>query len=170
VYFPLRFEQGGEMLAPGSPSDPLQIIDVRDLAEWTLAMVEAQRTGVYNATGPAEPLTMAGLLGVCRSVSTSDARVTWVDEAFLAEREVGPWMELPLWIPESDPDSVGFSDVSVRKALDAGLTFRDLNTTVRDTLAWDATRPAGHEWRAGLKPEREAELLAAWHAKEAGND
>jgi 2'-hydroxyisoflavone reductase len=163
TYWPRRVARGGEVLAPGRPGRHVQIIDVRDLAEWTLDMVSAKRTGVYNATGPTEPLTMGGLLDVCRSVGASDARITWVDEVFLAERGVGPWIELPLWIPESDPDAAGFSDVSVRKALDAGLAFRELATTVRDTLAWEAVRPVGHEWRAGLKPEREAELLAAWH-------
>jgi 2'-hydroxyisoflavone reductase len=165
--------QGGEVLAPGRPERHTQLIDVRDLAEWTLRAVEARSTGTYNATGPDYDLTIGRLLDVCRDVSGSDARFTWVSEEFLTEQEVGPWIELPLWIPESDHDMLGFADVDCRKAIAAGLTFRDLATTVRDTLAWNATRPDGEQAepsralqpRAGLKPEREAELLQAWHAR-----
>ena len=164
TYWPSRAARGGEVLAPGRPERHVQIVDARDLAEWTVRMVEARQTGVYNATGPAEPLTMGRLLEVCQEVG-GGARVTWVSEPFLAERQVGAWIELPLWLPASDPDLAGFSDVDVSKAIAAGLTFRDLAATVRDTLAWDATRPPEREWRAGLSPAREAELLAAWHAQ-----
>jgi 2'-hydroxyisoflavone reductase len=164
TYWPHRVSRGGEVLAPGRPDRHVQVIDVRDLAEWTIAMVEGRQTGVFNATGPATPLLFDDVLEVSRTVSGADARITWVSEAFLAEREVGPWIELPLWIPESDPDTRGFSDVSVARAIEAGLRFRPLADTVRDTLAWVAERPEGHTWRAGLAAEREAELLAAWHA------
>jgi 2'-hydroxyisoflavone reductase len=173
TYWVQRVSQGGEVLAPGRPDRHTQFIDVRDLAEWTLRMVEAEQTGVYNATGPDEPLTMGTLLDVCRDVSESNARLTWVDEDFLAEHEVGAWIELPLWIPESDPDMVGCADVDCSKAIAAGLTFRDLAATVRDTLTWNATRADQADMpsralqpRAGLAPEREAELLRAWHAQE----
>jgi 2'-hydroxyisoflavone reductase len=172
TYWVRRVAQGGEVLAPGRPMRHVQVIDVRDLAEWTLRMVEQSQVGVYNATGPDYQLTMTRLLDVCRDVSRSDARITWVDEAFLAEKEVGPWIEVPLWIPESDLDMVGFSDVDCGRAIGAGLAFRDLQATVRDTLAWDAARPnqelepaRAFQPRAGLKPEREAELLAAWHSQ-----
>jgi len=140
TYWVHRVAQGGELLAPESPNWHTQIIDVRDLADWTLHMVEQGQTGVYNATGPAYDLTFGQLLDTCRVVSGSAARFTWVSEAFLLENEVAPWIELPLWIPQSDPDMLGFSDVSCAKAIAAGLTFRDLATTVRDTLAWDAGR------------------------------
>jgi 2'-hydroxyisoflavone reductase len=163
TYWPHRVARGGEVLAPGRPERRVQLIDARDLAEWTVRMAEERQVGTYNATGPAEPLSLGELLDVCRQVSASNARVTWVDEAFLAERGVGAWIELPLWVPEADADMLGFSDVSVRKAIGAGLAFRDIATTVRDTLAWDLTRSAGQEWRAGLSLEREAELLAEWH-------
>jgi 2'-hydroxyisoflavone reductase len=173
TYWVQRVAQGGEVLAPGRPERHTQIIDVRDLAEWTLRMAEARRTGTYNATGPNYDLTIGRLLDVCRDVSGSDARLTWVSEEFLVEKEVGPWIELPLWIPESDRDMLGFADVDCGKAIAAGLTFRDLAATVRDTLAWNATRPDGEQVepsralqpRAGLKPEREAELLQTWHAR-----
>ncbi len=170
TYWVRRAAQGGELLAPAGPDWHTQIIDVRDLAEWTLRMVERQQTGVYNAIGLEHDLTFGQLLDTCRAVSDSDARFTWVSEAFLLEKEVTPWSELPLWIPQSDPDMLGFSDVNCAKAIAAGLTFRDLATIVRDTLAWEATRadtaepPArALQPRAGLAHEREMELLQAWH-------
>lgn len=165
TYWVHRIAQGGEVLAPGRPTRHTQLIDVRDLAEWTLAMVEARQTGVYNATGPSRPLEFGAALDVCRVASQSDARLTWVAEDFLAEHEVGPWIELPLWLPETDPDMVGFAAIDCTKAIGAGLVFRDLAETVRDTLAWQASRPADYAWRAGLAPEREAELLRAWHSQ-----
>jgi len=170
TYWARRVAQGGELLAPAGPDWHTQIIDVRDLAEWTLRMVEQQRTGVYNATGPEYNLTFGQLLDTSRTISGGDARFTWISEAFLIEKEVAPWSELPLWIPQSDPDMLGFSDINCAKAIAAGLTFRDLATTARDTLAWDATRadtaepPArALQPRAGLAHEREVELLQAWH-------
>ncbi len=170
TYWVRRVAQGGELLAPAHPNWHTQIIDVRDLAEWTLHMVERQQVGVYNATGPDYDLTIGQLLDTCRTVSGSDARFTWVSEEFLADKEVTPWVELPLWIPQSDPDMLGFSDVSCAKAIAAGLAFRDLAATMRDTLAWDSTQadtaepPArALQLRAGLAPDREAELLRAWH-------
>jgi 2'-hydroxyisoflavone reductase len=164
-YWPQRVARGGEVLAPGRPERHVQVIDARDLAEWIVRMVERRQVGTFNATGPAEPHTMAHLLHVSRAVSGSDARMTWVSEAFLDEQSVGSWIELPLWVPESDPDTLGFSDVDVGRATAAGLAFRDLAATVRDTLEWLSTRPSDHAWRAGLTPERETELLAAWHTR-----
>jgi len=169
TYWVRRVAQGGEVLAPEHPGWHTQLIDVRDLAEWTVRMVEQKQIGVYNATGPEYELTIGRLLDTCRTVSGSDARFTWVSEQFLAEQQVGPWIELPLWIPQSDPDMLGFSDVSCGKAIAAGLRFRDLTLTVRDTLAWDAGRleqadaPAqALQLRAGLSREREQALLQAW--------
>jgi 2'-hydroxyisoflavone reductase len=162
TYWVRRVAQGGEVLAPAHPDWHTQIVDARDLAEWTLGMVEQRQVGVYNATGPAYDLAIGQLLDTCRAVSGSDARFTWVAEQFLLAHDVGPWTELPLWVPQSDPDMLGFSDVSCARAIAAGLVFRDLAETVRDTLEWDATRPADREWRAGLKPEREAALLQEW--------
>ena len=161
TYWPARLVRGGEVLAPGRPDYRVQFVDVRDLADWIVRGVEARLTGVFNATGPEGVLTLGELLEACRGA----ARLTWVGEQFLLDQKVAPWSELPLWIPDSDPDSVGFSAFDCGKALAAGLTFRPLAETVRDTLAWAATRPADHPWRAGLTPEREAELLKLWHAR-----
>lgn len=168
TYWPVRVARGGEVLAPASPASPVQVIDVRDLAEWTLRMVEARQTGTFNATGPAAPLTLGDLLETCRTLSASDARFTWVSEEFIARNDVSEWMDLPLWIASADQNMAGFQAISIARALGAGLQFRPLETTVRDTLAWHATRPASHEWRAGLAPAREAELLARWHAEAGG--
>ncbi|HZO86929.1 MAG TPA: NAD-dependent epimerase/dehydratase family protein [Chthonomonadaceae bacterium] len=158
TYWPHRVAQGGEVLAPGRPEQTVQFIDARDLAEWNIRLIEAGQTGVYNATGPDYPLTMGRLLDECKAVGGSDARFTWASQEFLQQEGVQPWTELPLWVPE-EPDMAGFNAVNCDKAIAAGLTFRPLSDTIRDTLAWDATRPADREWRAGLKPERERELL-----------
>jgi 2'-hydroxyisoflavone reductase len=159
-YWPWRVAQGGEVLAPGRPAHPTQFIDVRDLADWTMRMVEAQQAGIYHATGPGAPLAMGSLLEACRQVSGSNARFTWLSEEFLLANSVQPWTELPLWLGESDPSVAGMDQIDISKALKAGLTFRPLADTLQSTLAWINSRPASHEWRAGLSREREAELLA----------
>jgi 2'-hydroxyisoflavone reductase len=158
----------GLIVGPHDPTDRFtywpaltQIVDVRDLAEWTVRAVEAGATGPYNAAGPEQPLSMGVVLDTCRASAGSDARFTWVPQDFLLAREVAPFMEMPLWVPEAEE---GLMDVDCGKAIGAGLTFRPLETTVRDTLAWDATRAPG-ERRAGMKPEREQALLAEWHAQ-----
>ncbi len=162
TYWPRRVARGGEVLAPDRPDRATQFIDARDLADWIVRMVEAGATGVYNATGPAERLAMGHLLDVCNAAGGGGATFTWVPEHFLLDAGIGPWMELPLWVPESE--GAGFSSVSIAKARAAGLTFRPLDVTVRDTLAWDAARPAGTEYRAGLGAEKERETLRRWHA------
>lgn len=160
TYWPERIARGGNVLAPGRPSRPVQFIDVRDLAAWMVRMIEQEASGTYNATGPAEPLPMSALLEACRKVSRSDARFTWMDDARLLEEKVGPWREMPLWIPESDAAMSGMMGTSIARALAKGLAFRPLEDTIADTLAWAKTRPADHSWKAGLAREREAELLA----------
>ncbi|MBV9279378.1 MAG: epimerase [Chloroflexi bacterium] len=168
TYWPHRVAQGGEVLAPDGPEYRIQIIDARDLAEWTIHMVEARGTGVYNAVGPSyglgEPLTLGRLLDACNAAGGGDAAITWVAGPFLIERGVTPWMDLPVWFGDDD-DRRGFASFDCGKAVAAGLTFRPLAETVRATLDWDATRPPDHTWRAGLSREREAELLRAWHER-----
>jgi 2'-hydroxyisoflavone reductase len=168
TYWPHRVAQGGEVLAPGRPGRPIQFIDVRDLAEWMIRMVEAKQTGIFNAIGPTPVATMGQLLETSKQVSGSDARFAWVREEFLAERQVAPWSDMPVWVPEGDPALAGFHSFANGKALYNGLSFRPLEETVRDTLAWDATRPAGEPLRAGITREREVELLAAWHGPQRG--
>lgn len=156
TYWVRRVAKGGEVLAPGRPERRVRVIDARDLAEWIIRMAETRRAGIYNATGAEDGLTMERLLEECRAVSGSDAGFVWASERFLLEQKVGAWSELPLWIPE---EYNGIFAVNNAKAIDAGLTFRTLSDTVGDTLAWDSARPSDAERRAGLKPERERELL-----------
>ncbi|HEY3312356.1 MAG TPA: SDR family oxidoreductase [Anaerolineales bacterium] len=159
TYWPARVARGGEVLAPDNPLVPVQLIDVRDLADFTLRLVEKERTGIYNATGPDYPLTIGALLEACKQVSASDAQFTWAPLSFLTANNVQPWSDLPVYLPDT-PDQAGMLRVLVDKAIAAGLTFRPLEQTIGDTLAWAQTLPADREWRAGLKPEREAQLLA----------
>ncbi len=166
TYWPHRVAQGGEVLAPGHPERPVEFIDVRDLAEWTLRMVEKRATGIFNATGPDYHLGMGRLLETCQDVSRSDARLVWVSTQFLEDAGVAPWMELPLWLGEDESAPGALLTVNVDRAVAAGLSFRPLESTIADTLAWAATRPADHQWRAGLKREREQELVHAWRAQQ----
>lgn len=162
TYWPHRVAQGGEVLAPDRPENAVQFIDVRDLAEWTVRMVEKQATGTYNAKGPERELVTGQVLDACKRVSGSDAHFTWVSEDFLLKEQVEPYTEMPLWVPSDMP---GFSAVNCSKAIAAGLTFRELDETIQATLAWDRERSAEYELRAGLKRQREDELLSAWYRR-----
>ena len=160
TYWPHRVARGGDVLSPGRADRVIQIMDARDLAEWIVRMVEARTTGTYNATGSDDGLTMGRLLEECRAVSGSDARFVWVDEQFLLDQGVTPWIELPVWMPGEEYRGVLAVDVS--RAVAAGLTFRPLADTVRDTLEWAANRSPEHEWKAGMTPERERDILQIW--------
>jgi 2'-hydroxyisoflavone reductase len=170
-YWTARVARGGEVLAPGEPETPVQLIDVRDLAEWMVRMIETGEAGVLNATGPGYRLTMRGLLETCRSAGGGDARFTWVVETFLIERGVQPWSHMPLWMPPSSETHACFHRVRIDRALAAGLSFRPLADTVRDTLEWQsaggggpiADKPGVAVPDLTLSPQREAELLAEWH-------
>lgn len=157
TYWPVRVAKGGAVLCPGNPNWETQVIDVRDLAEWTVRLVENQVAGVFNATGPNRRLTFGEIIETSKAVSGSDAHFVWADEHWLIDQKVEPWMGLPLWLGPG-----GDMTVKIEKAVASGLNFRPLTDTVRDTIAWDATRPQDREWRAGLKAERETELLDAW--------
>ena len=159
TYWPVRAKRGGEVLAPEKPEAPIQIIDARDLAEFIIKLIEGTAFGIYNATGPDYELTMGRLLNISKQVSGSDAKFKWASVDFLKQNNVQPWSDTPVWIP-ADEEGLGAARVDISKAIQAGLKFRPLEETVRDTLEWVQTFPADHEWRAGLKPEREQELLA----------
>lgn len=156
-----RMNDGGDVLAPGDPRRAIQLIDARDLATWIVTMAETKRIGTFNATGPDRPLMMADLLETCRSVTASDARFTWVDDALLVDQGVAPFTGMPLWLPSS---SAGLLQFDVAKAIAAGLRFRPLADSVRDTAAWLRTREVVPQAAVGLSPERECALLAAWRA------
>ena len=155
TYWVHRIARGGDVLAPEPRDQTVQLVHGRDLADWIIGMADRRETGVFNATGPKRPLTMDGLLEAIREASGSDARLSWADERFLVESGVEEWSELPLWLaPGANPESASFMAVDVRKALAAGLRFRPLAATIRDTLEGAETSPA-----AGLDPDRERELL-----------
>lgn len=159
-YWVNRMKKGGEVLAPGRRDKEVQFIDVRDLAEWIVKLVEDQETGTFNATGPEAKLTMEQFLEGCKSAVGSDAELVWVDEHFLLGHGVAGWSDMPLWIPDEE-NMAGFLTVDSGKALRAGLTFRPLSDTVRDTLAWEAARTVS-ERKAGLDPQKEKAVLEDW--------
>jgi 2'-hydroxyisoflavone reductase len=168
TYWPVRLDRGGEVLAPGDGTDPTQVIDVRDLAAWMIRLVEGDATGTYNAAGPAGTLTMRGMLEGAQAGLGSRAALAWVPAAFLEKQGVAPWSDMPSWIPKG-PEA-GMMQVSNARAIAAGLAFRPLGETARDTLAWWRTQPEERRAkpRAGLAPEREAAVLAAWRAEREG--
>ena len=168
TYWVDRVDRGGEMLAPGNPSDPTQFVDARDLTEWMIHCVEDGITGTYNTTGPGAPLTMAGLLYGIWAVTNSPVHFTWVDADMLLEHGVRPFSDIPIWYPPVG-STAGFMRMNASRAQAQGLTYRPLAVTVAETLEWSKSRPADRRanLRAGLSPEREAELLTAWHAQGA---
>jgi len=166
TYWPVRVSKGGDVLAPNSPDDRVQCIDVRDLAHFMVHTLEQNTTGIFNADAPAGSLTMGRLLETCRSVSKSDARLVWVPTDFLEQHKVRPWSDMPVWIPARG-DEAGQGQISTARAQAAGLTYRPLAETVADTLAWVRTWPKARQdapLKAGITPDREAETLAAWKA------
>ncbi len=166
TWWPVRVARGGEVLAPGTPDDPVQYLDVRDLAAWIVHAIEERHVGAFSVNGPQGGTTIGELLGTCRDLSGSDARFTWVPAETLRELGLAGWSDLPLWLPPHG-ETAGFHRVDCSRAFAAGLRTRPLADTVRDTLAWHAAWPADtpFPWRAGMTPEREAEALRAFHAR-----
>jgi len=164
-YWPSRIAYGGEVLAPGDKEVVRHFIDARDLSAWMVASIEHGRTGIYNATGPDYDLTMGRLFETCRAVSESDARFTWIDDDFLTAHGAEPWTGIPLWVPRSmDPATLR---ATFQRALGAGLRYRPLTETIRDTLEWERSRPPDRARNAGLSATDERALLNAWHAAHA---
>ena len=164
-YWPVRIDKGGEILAPGTPTDPAQYVDALDLSSWIVRLAESRTFGTFNATGPKTPTTIAEMLYGIKAVTTSDAQFTWVPAEFLAKHQVRAWSEMPVWVP-STGQTAGFMRVNCQKAYAAGLTFRPLADTAKDTLTWYHSRPAAEQEkaRAGLAPTKELAVLAAWKA------
>ena len=163
TYWPVRIDRGGEVLAPGDPDGHTQFIDVRDLGEWMLHCLEQQVVGVYNAVGFRGRTALAEVLGACKCATTKPVTLTWVSEEFLQAEKVGPYVPMPLWIPRA-----GRRMVANQRAIDNGLSFRPIADTIHDTLSWAKTKRGDKPFRAGLKPDRERELLAKWHAQASG--
>lgn len=192
TYWPGRLADGGEVLAPGDGSTPIQLIDARDLAAFIITVVENKTVGTFNVFGPSNhptvKLTMEHLIEACNRAAGASATLTWVDAEFLIAHEVAPWSEMPGWLPAS-PGTAGFCRRSNRRAVEAGLKLRSIVDSARDTLAWmvsadielwvAGTEPFGsvammtrtEENRkkairgAGLSRDKEALVLAAWKAR-----
>lgn len=174
TYWPVRIAAGGEVLAPGTPHDPVQYVDARDLAAFLVTLAENRTIGTFNALGPEGGLPIHEMLDACKEASGSDATFTWVDADFLQEQGVAPWSDLPVWIPPRG-QYAGIGRRSAARSMKAGLTFRPARATAADTLAWWKALPEektetqrARKLSGGLKPGREAELLAAWHKKHGG--
>lgn len=166
TYWPHRIAQGGEILVPGDGSDPVQIIDGRDLGEWVVRLAEDRRYGTFNACGPDYALSTDAMVHGCHAVTGGPATFTHVPAAFLERHEVG----LPIWVPSDHATFGGYGAVSNARAIAAGLSFRPLATTVADLLAWFGTLPAERQatLRAGISREKESEVLKAWRESNAG--
>jgi 2'-hydroxyisoflavone reductase len=163
TYWPIRLARGGAVLAPGDPAASVQFIDVRDLAHWTVALVERGIGGVFNATGPASPLRFDAFLEGAAGALGAGCRIVWVSGAFLQQYGVQPWTELPLWIDEAP----GLNRTNIGRALSEGLVFRPLEDTVRDTFHWAMAllQEGGTLGPAGLAADKEAAVLAAWEER-----
>ncbi|MEZ5461717.1 NAD-dependent epimerase/dehydratase family protein [Dokdonella sp.] len=169
TYWPVRLARGGEVLAPGDGHDPVQIIDARDLSEWMIRMAESRTFGTFNATGPNYRMSMAAMLHGIRATNSAGAKLNWVSAEFLKGQKVAPWSDMPAWLP-GQGKTAGFGSRDISRALAAGLTFRPLSTTAIETLEWFSALPAERKAKldAGIEPGREAEVLAAWRAQQAG--
>jgi len=167
THWPTRLAEGGEVLAPGDGATPVQYIDGRDLGAWIARVIEDRTVGTMNALGPATRVTMKSVLDECNRALGNKAQLTWVDAAFLEQHGVEGWRDMPMWI-DNHGDFAGFGTLQNTRAVRAGLAFRPIGDTARDTLAWLDTLPEDERAKArssGIKRDREAAVLAAWKAR-----
>ncbi len=156
TYWPLRIAKGGDVLAPDRPDAMTQFIDARDLADFVIRLIDQNVSGTFNAVG--HPVTLNTVFETCKRISKSNANFKWAPVKFLEKNAVAPWSDMPAWVPETG-ENAGVSHVDISKALQAGLTFSSLTDTIKAIYDWEFERPEGHELKAGLKPDREKELL-----------
>ncbi len=158
TYWVMRVAKGGEVFAPSNPDAFVQFIDAQDLAEWLVKLIENDEKGIYNAVNKPFELTFEKMLEKIKTVSRSNAALTWVSNEFMQENEVMPWSDMPLHLP----DSLEFiRTANVNRALAKGLKIRPLSETIQDTLDWRKT--VDEEMKAGISVEREKKLLEKWH-------
>jgi len=158
-YWVNRIQRGGETLVPATPDRPLQLIDARDLGAWVIRQMEVQAVGVFNAAGPAQPLTMGAFVGACHRHLKSNSRFIWVDEQFSDEHQIAVWHHIPLCMPE---EAMNFNSARIYRALQAGLTFRPLSETLDGAREWMAAHPEAADPQATLTADTERELLEDW--------
>ena len=158
TYWLDRIARGGRVLAPHHPDTPVRFIDARDLADWTIQMAQTQKTGVYNASGK-RGRTFGKYLETCRTITQSDAELIWVDENFLLEQEVKPWVDVPLWLPKR---LQGLFCVNDEKAVDEGLKYRSVDTTLSGTLNWLNNQTTEFKIEVGMDEVWELRILRAW--------
>jgi 2'-hydroxyisoflavone reductase len=167
--WPVRVDRGGEVLVPGQAGDPVQFIDARDLGEFAISLVESSTHGIYNATGPEQPIPMGEMLEQVRDGLGVDATFTFVDEGFLREQGVLRSLDSLAGTAVRSPRIAGYNQFNIDRALSAGLTFRPLSVTARDTVDWYKALPEEQLARRGvIDPEREAEVLGAWRVRGRG--
>jgi 2'-hydroxyisoflavone reductase len=164
TYWPVRVDRGGEVLAPGTPGDPVQFIDVRDLGEFCVLLLERRNNGVFNAVSNPDQFTIGDLLNGCKAATTSDATFTWASADFLEAEGVAPWQHMPVWVPPTG-EMAGFGRMSNAAAVGAGLKIRAMPDTCKATLEWFKETQEGRALRAGITPEREKVVLGHWHDK-----
>ncbi len=167
TYWPWRAQHGGEMLLPGTPDMPIQFIDARDLGEWNIRVIEKNITGVFNATCP--QMKQGDFFKACIDASNDKPTPVWVPFDFLEKfNEKAPAPADVTICISGDGEGAGFHRRDVGKAARAGLTFRPVDVTVKDTLAWLATMPAERQakLRAGMSRDTEASVIKQW--KESG--
>ncbi len=173
TYWPARMARGGEVLVPSSKSpwaSEVCVIDVRDLGDFCCTCADGGHGGAYNCAGPAGPLTMDGLVWGCRAAFGDAVTLVPIDEEWLLENEVGPWMGLPLWIPSSMAGEANMGSMSRARAIEGGMKFRPLAVTARDTAEWFAKKRPDFDFGAkpgapGISRAREAELITKWRAR-----
>ncbi|MDM4766106.1 NAD-dependent epimerase/dehydratase family protein [Pelomonas sp. SE-A7] len=166
TYWPVRFDKGGEVVVPGAPTDPFQLIDVRDLAEWLVLIAETRTTGRFNAIGPEKAMTWGRAVAACQKAASASSTLTWVPGEFMAKQED---LEFPIWAPFHG-DTKGFHTWKNERAVKAGMRFRPVEQTVADTLAWYKGQLKEEKGRVKMAftAEQEAEVLKRWKASKAG--
>lgn len=166
TYWPARFDKGGEIAVPGAPTDPLQLVDVRDLAAWLVLLVENRTTGRFNALGPEQPMTWGRVIAACQKATQAVSNLTWIPGEFVARQD---GLDFPIWAPYLG-DTRGFHTWQNRRAVHAGLRFRPVEQTVADTLAWyrGQLKEEGGRTRMAFSAEQETEMLKRWKAAGAG--
>jgi 2'-hydroxyisoflavone reductase len=164
-----RVARGGELLAPGAPSSPVQLVDGRDLAQFATCLVSARVTGTFNVCGA--PSSFGELIAACAAGTGSDAKPTWVSEQLLLAEGIEPFDDLPLWLPD-EPEGRASDALSNARARAAGLVLRPLAETARDTWEWlravragelPAPTLAGFVAR-GLNAARETAIIRSSHS------